>query len=1133
MRAAMLAAIAAGAAAEDSRALCCCVQGPCGEGAAPGEDEAHTAARYVAERDLCCSWRLPLWLVPGCPAVVGWQSTGLVKMADELCSPPPGAAASRGDFAADIEHSEWDTSAAAERCAKAPAGTPEYAIANFCADSNAAGAGDLARAESARIKKAMAAKLSEELDRNSLKRTVEELMTVYVCVRWVPDDGFLKVVESEIAAGQLNASTAIEAVTNRLVVPLRCTQNVGVYDAAPSDVANAAVNNTRFSWFEHRMGALAAWLGDEAGGAMEQRSGLVDDDVAVLQQSGWARRVRDIAGSLSDAVASWGSASGRSAGGDAGAASALERLQQRLAAFDGPAVRMRAAGCAPGDEDGAVRDSTVTGDPLTTSDCGLTRWWDAKLRTWQRRFPYPSFLAPGESAHGALPGRGERFLVCFGKRVASSLHRRPGGEFLMTDMNTIGCHGFWGTEQAGRMLQGMVRLWRPPTCQLAQLELQMKRALMRLFVQMNENLFDALPGLLLDEALDGAPEDVIPSEARGAGIVSGYAKFLASKFAGAFSSIKGTYQRLGQLLGDSVVKWVVCPVTGGLKPADHKRLDASLGDEDDFYRRNAKAAYSHFTGDQAALPGAVCNAPAGGKGEELKGDGCKVCDTYLLEADFVMPVWDAEGKEDFICPIDTMLDSPELLKVVQQKFESDGFCVMRMTAEQMVTHDWRYRGRTPHLRQHDRKLNAPGPDYELVRVMRQFDRPDTGGTMRSWARVGRRCTIAERRAYPRWCSPPTLLQPESALARAWGAASEALGVTTAVLRRGVDAIRLLADMEQQGGRNRALKQQAMVMGRGLLNGIRGLAQSAVSAGPRRRYEALRRKMFNDTTANELVHSASFQASAGNSRHTSHSKDRYQRYLVACPCKGFDPERELEQQFATGELAVALARVGRDMLASAPHGTVSARAMASFNLHSANSTWLDFTAAARVADGGWAAQSGLINYVDDMQGRSAMGEFDPGRLHGVSASFACGRKSDLYDKRWLPSGSSFLGCLETGATMNSQLRAAGPDRVHFDGKDYAVRVLFAPLQDGRCRCTSAPLQPLLSADPALSENPLAAQFLAACGSSGECVADPKLGQEYGPGADSPTFGGVAAGASAPHDVLDEVLLDPAELLRELR
>ncbi len=111
--------------------------------------------------------------------------------------------------------------------------------------------------------------------------------------------------------------------------------------------------------------------------------------------------------------------------------------------------------------------------------------------------PVESFMPPDEHpASQAAPQASERVLVCFGKRVASQLHRREMGTHLLTDQSAVGCHGFWDLPTAAKMLDRVVTLWRPPTCQLAAMELDMKVKIMELILSMNTNLFDALPACL-------------------------------------------------------------------------------------------------------------------------------------------------------------------------------------------------------------------------------------------------------------------------------------------------------------------------------------------------------------------------------------------------------------------------------------------------------------------------------------------------------------------------------------------------------------------------------------------------------------------------------------------------------------
>eukprot|EP00971_Amphidinium_carterae_P165324 3277067-Amphidinium_carterae.1 len=72
--------------------------------------------------------------------------------------------------------------------------------------------------------------------------------------------------------------------------------------------------------------------------------------------------------------------------------------------------------------------------------------------------------------------------------------------------------------------------------------------------------------------------------------------------------MRGTYVRLGQLLGNTVVKWVVCPVKKGFNQTEIQDLDEVLGTEDDLARDYAKVAYSKWTGEHDPLPGEECES---------------------------------------------------------------------------------------------------------------------------------------------------------------------------------------------------------------------------------------------------------------------------------------------------------------------------------------------------------------------------------------------------------------------------------------------------------------------------------------------------------------------------------------------
>jgi hypothetical protein len=73
--------------------------------------------------------------------------------------------------------------------------------------------------------------------------------------------------------------------------------------------------------------------------------------------------------------------------------------------------------------------------------------------------PFTTIMMPDEAAaRAAHLGKDEQVLTCFGKRVASQLHRREGGDHLITDQSMVGCHGFWDYPTAAKMLDRVVQL---------------------------------------------------------------------------------------------------------------------------------------------------------------------------------------------------------------------------------------------------------------------------------------------------------------------------------------------------------------------------------------------------------------------------------------------------------------------------------------------------------------------------------------------------------------------------------------------------------------------------------------------------------------------------------------------------
>ncbi len=78
-----------------------------------------------------------------------------------------------------------------------------------------------------------------------------------------------------------------------------------------------------------------------------------------------------------------------------------------------------------------------------------------------------------------------------------------------------------------------------------------------------------------------------------------------------FHDIEGSYSRLGQLLGNTVMEWVVSPLEPITNATKLEMLDASLGTGDDWARYYAEIAHSECTGKENLLPGEECTMEGG------------------------------------------------------------------------------------------------------------------------------------------------------------------------------------------------------------------------------------------------------------------------------------------------------------------------------------------------------------------------------------------------------------------------------------------------------------------------------------------------------------------------------------------
>eukprot|EP00929_Paragymnodinium_shiwhaense_P053912 TRINITY_DN27026_c0_g1_i2.p1 TRINITY_DN27026_c0_g1~~TRINITY_DN27026_c0_g1_i2.p1 ORF type:complete len:1181 (+),score=375.14 TRINITY_DN27026_c0_g1_i2:344-3886(+) len=318
--------------------------------------------------------------------------------------------------------------------------------------------------------------VTKELEENNVDQMAKDVFTFYVCARWVPDDVLWKVAEQELAAeiletvvneGDTSTQAIAELYQNFKFVPLLCSRNIKVYEE------KSEVDHTFFRHFNSTVSNFSNFLTNAENGAVWNRLKQTDELFC------GSNKMNSEGCDLKLKFNEWVNRLGQFVNHDMGMtteADGWDQLETMFRSF---------------------------GNSSTWPDGG------EDFNQWKRQMPYHSFLAkPAGASSADSPTSEERFLVCFGMRVASELHRRPRGDHIITDQNNVGCHGWWTASQVGDMLNRITDLWKPPTCQLAEMTYHMKHEILKMFMRMNEQLFDALPSMLQDEQLDAEGVDV-------------------------------------------------------------------------------------------------------------------------------------------------------------------------------------------------------------------------------------------------------------------------------------------------------------------------------------------------------------------------------------------------------------------------------------------------------------------------------------------------------------------------------------------------------------------------------------------------------------------------------------------------
>lgn len=325
------------------------------------------------------------------------------------------------------------------------------------------------------LESSILADVASEMEDNNVDQMARDTFSFYICVRWVPDAIFWKLAKQEMATDLLNPVSGGEGLDqavselyqNYKYVPLLCSKNLDVFSETDDD------DNTYFRRFKKDVDALSQWLDDHE--TDEVATKLVEADEIFCGED---KPMNDDGCLNSQSFLNW------AGGSDSWVGSAFNAV-----GWDSATAEEKWAAMA------SIFQSFNAQD-----DDGST--FHASVMDWKSKFPFHSFVhkQAGMSDSGA-PKPTQRSLVCFGKRVASQLHRRPAGQHIMTDQNNVGCHGFWTITEVKGMLQRMVTLWRPPTCQMAEMTYVMKKQILKMYAEMNKRLFDAMPTMLMDEEL--------------------------------------------------------------------------------------------------------------------------------------------------------------------------------------------------------------------------------------------------------------------------------------------------------------------------------------------------------------------------------------------------------------------------------------------------------------------------------------------------------------------------------------------------------------------------------------------------------------------------------------------------------
>lgn len=577
---------------------------------------------------------------------------------------------------------------------------------------------------------------------------------------------------------------------------------------------------------------------------------------------------------------------------------------------------------------------------------------------------------------------------------------------------------------------------------------------------------------------------------------------------------------LGHLLGDTVVKWVVCPLNSITNQTELDELDAQLGTEDDLARWYAAQAYAKYTGEENALPGEECPDTVEGLPRIRK------CHLAEMREDMPEPY----PGEEFICPTRPLLPAKQQIDVFKSKTLQ---CPLRMNKIQMNQSNWFYYGYTPEKKQYDKMENLPTDQYQAVKWVRKRSLPDqTFGVWREWVTVGLGCTEEEYGVTPRWCEAPSVLNKKPR------------GIN---LLTGIE----LLPLPTLGGdkdkiTNGALQERIGSFFKAQWKGLESWARTTYSEWLGRakgRYDRLKDRLFDEMEVGEMVHSTTFQVEMEDTGGDSKDRQKYERYAVVAPCQDFQPEEEFSLKFQWAETGLTLARnalkQSKDLLGGRAF-QLQLRAEGVLHMRNEKNAWIGYYTHIRGARLGeempdfQKTTNAILQSLSGALSSSAITKIEAQDLRGFQATYTCGRRATVHGlplEGLQPShlqgdadlGATFQECVVNGARHNENLRSENPGKPFLPG-EVVVRMTMAELE----AC-------YLEVDPALvqqeneTDNSVFKNFMGVKGCSPTL---PPLPRSLESMKSAGTYRGMLLGKGVPYDTLQEVLIDPADVKIEL-